>query len=209
MVPLRAGVPGGGPALRTIIYGSFAGLALPTMSEFTNPAGRAPEAANAYVRSITSQVGDRDPLAILAELPDWLARTLAPVDDARRRRPEAPGKWSVHDVIQHLTDSETAFLWRTRLICAEEGEPTIQGYDQDRWASRLRYQDAPFAEVAEELAVMRRRNLRLMRSLTAAELAKAGLHVERGRETLQRLLLLNAGHDLVHRRQAERILAGR
>ena len=179
------------------------------MSEFTNPAGRASEAASAYVRSIISLVGDRDPLAILAELPAWLAATLAPVDDARRRRPEAPGKWSAHDVIQHLTDSETAFLWRTRLICSEEGEPAIQGYDQDRWAARLRYQDAPFAEVAEELTVMRRRNLRLMRSLTEAELAKAGQHVERGRETLQRLLLLNAGHDLVHRRQAERILAAR
>lgn len=177
------------------------------MSRFTNPAGRAPAQAQGYVQAIFEILGDREPLAVLAELPEWIASRTATLDDARRRRPESPGKWSIHDLVQHLTDSETAFLWRTRLICAEEGDPTLQGYDQDKWAARLRYQDAPFAEVLEELTVMRRRSLRLLRSLTPAELAKAGQHVERGRETLAHLLKLYAGHDLVHRRQLERILA--
>ncbi len=178
------------------------------MSEFSNPAGRAPAAANAYVRDVTGLVGQRDPIEILSELPGWLeARTLG-LDDTARRRPEAPGKWSVHDVVQHLTDAETAFLWRTRLICAEEGEPVLQGYDQDRWAARLRYQAALFDEVLEELIVMRRRNLRLVRLLEPSELERAGQHVERGRESLALMLPLMAGHDLVHRRQIERIIGG-
>jgi hypothetical protein len=177
------------------------------MSEFSNPAGRAPDAASAYVRSIIALVGDRDPFEILAELPEWLRTRVATVDDQRRRRPEAPGKWSAHDVVQHLTDAETAFLWRTRLIAAEEREPTLQGYDQDAWAARLRYADAPFGEVLEELTAMRRRNLRLIRALGAEELARTGLHVERGHESIALILKLMAGHDLVHRRQIERILA--
>lgn len=176
------------------------------MSQFSNPAGRAPEAASAYVRSVTGLVGDRDPIEVLAELPAWVeARTLG-LSDERRRKPEAPGKWSIHDVVQHLTDAETAFLWRTRLICAEAEEPVLQGYDQDRWAARLRYQDAPFEEVLEELIVMRRRNLRLIRTLGPEELAKAGRHVERGLKSLALMLPLMAGHDLVHRRQIDRIL---
>lgn len=176
------------------------------MSLFTNPAGRAPEAASAYVRSITALVGDRDPLVILGELPGWLQTRTASLDDARRRRSEAPGKWSVHDVVQHLTDAETAFLWRTRLITAEETAPTLQGYDQDRWAARLRYADAPFAEVLEELGVMRRRNLRLARALGPDERARIGRHVERGPESIDLILTLMAGHDLVHRAQIERML---
>lgn len=177
------------------------------MSEFTNPAGRAPDAAGAYVRSIVALVGDRDPLEVLAELPEWLRARVAPVDDLRRRRPEAPGKWSAHDVVQHLTDAETAFLWRTRLIAAEAQEPTLQGYDQDSWAARLRYAEAPFLEVLDELTAMRRRNLRLLRALGPEERARTGLHVERGHESILLILKLMAGHDLVHRRQIERILA--
>lgn len=177
------------------------------MTEFTNPAGRAPEAASAYVRSIIGLVGARAPLELLAELPDWLRARTASLDDARRRRPEAPGKWSVHDAVQHLTDAETAFLWRTRLVAAEDVEPTLQPYDQDRWAARLRYADAPFAEVLEELGAMRRRNLRLLRTLGPEERARTGIHVERGPESLDLMLRLMAGHDLVHRRQIERILA--
>jgi uncharacterized damage-inducible protein DinB len=179
------------------------------MSDFSNPSGRAPEAAAHYVRSVIALVGEREPLAVLAELPDWLRTTLAPLDDAARRRPEAPGKWSAHDVVQHLTDAETAFLWRTRLIVAEEAEPTLQGYDQDQWAARLRYQDAPFDEVLGELTAMRRRNLRLLRSLAAPELERAGQHVERGRESMTLMLPLMAGHDLVHRRQITRILGAK
>ena len=178
------------------------------MSQFSNPAGRAPEAAGAYVRSVLALVADRDPIEVLVELPGWLEARTAGLDDAGRRRPEAPGKWSVHDVVQHLADAETAFLWRTRLICAEEGEPVLQGYDQDRWAVRLRYQGAPFAEVLEEILVMRRRNLRLLRTLEPQELERAGRHVERGRESLGLMLPLMAGHDLVHRRQIDRIVAG-
>lgn len=178
------------------------------MSEFTNPAGRAPAAATAYVRAVTGLVGERDPIEVLNELPGWLETKTLGLDDTARRRPEAPGKWSVHDVVQHLTDAETAFVWRTRLICAEPGEPVLQGYDQDRWAARLRYQAAPFDEVLEELIVLRRRNLRLLRDLGPEELARSGQHVERGRESLALMLPLMAGHDLVHRRQLDRIIGG-
>ena len=178
------------------------------MSQFTNPAGRAPEAASAYVKSIIALVGDRDPLAILSGSPEKLEALTLPLSDEKRRRPEAPGKWSVHDVVQHLADAETAFLWRTRLICAEGKTPTLQGYDQDRWASQLRYQDGAFEDVLEELVVMRRRNIRLLRSLSPSDLERTGQHVERGPESLGLMQLLMAGHDLVHRKQIERIIGG-
>jgi hypothetical protein len=178
------------------------------MSVFSNPSGRAPEAAANYVRSVVGLVGDRDPLAILAETPGAIAAMTLSLTDERRRRPEAPGKWSVHDVVQHLTDAETAFLWRTRLIVAEAKEPTLQGYDQDGWAAKLRYQDGAFEDVLGELTAMRRRNVRLLRALTAEEMERAGQHVERGRESMRLMFPLMAGHDLVHRRQIERIIGG-
>jgi hypothetical protein len=42
--------------------------------------------------------------------------------------------------------------------------------------------------------------------LTPAQLAREGLHSERGAESAGFLLRLMAAHDLVHRRQIDRIL---
>ena len=46
------------------------------------------------------------------------------------RRPEAPGKWSILEVIHHLADSELVWAYRLRLVLAEK-QPEITGYDQD------------------------------------------------------------------------------
>ena len=54
------------------------------------------------------------------------------------RRPEAPGKWSATEVVQHLADSELVLGFRMRMILTED-RPALQGYDQDRWAGTLRY----------------------------------------------------------------------
>jgi hypothetical protein len=173
---------------------------------FANPAGNAPAAAPAYVRALLELLGDRDPLEVLAEQLTWLERRTAGLDDATLRRPEAPGKWSVIQIVQHLADSDVVVAWRSRLILAED-RPAIQGYDQDAWARALDYAHAPLEVALGQLRGVRTANLRLWRSLTPAQLARVGIHTERGPESLDLLIRLMGGHDLVHRRQIERVLA--
>jgi len=173
---------------------------------FANPAGSAAAAAPGYVRALLDLLGDRDPLDVLAEQLIWLERRTAGLDDAVLRRPEAPGKWSVIEVIQHLADSDVVVAWRSRLILAED-RPAIQGYDQDAWARNLDYSHASLDVAMGQLRGVRTANLRLWRSLTPAQRARVGIHSERGPESLDLLLRLMGGHDLVHRRQIERVLA--
>jgi hypothetical protein len=122
------------------------------------------------------------------------------------RRPEAPGKWSVIEVIQHLADSELVYGWRTRMILTED-RPAIQGFDQDAWTRTLRYDEMPLDVALGQLGGMRAANLQLWRSLSPAQRARVGVHSERGPESLDLLLHLMGAHDLVHRRQIERGLA--
>ena len=172
---------------------------------FSNPAGSATAAAGTYVRALLDLLGDRDPLEVLGELDGWLDRRLRDVPEAALRRPEAPGKWSGADVVQHLADSELVLGFRMRMILTED-RPPIQGYDQDRWATVLRYPTVPLAESRAQLRTLRTANLRLFRHLGPGELERVGLHAERGPESLGHLLRLMAGHDLVHRRQIDRVL---
>ena len=172
---------------------------------FANPAGNAAAAAPAYVRALLDLLGDRDPLAVAAELVPWIERRTSGLDDALLQRPEAPGKWSAIEVLQHLADSELVYAWRTRLLLTED-DPAIQGFDQDAWAGTLRYAEMPLDVTLAQLRGLRAANLRLWRSLTPAQRERVGVHSERGPESLDLLLRLMGAHDLVHRRQIERVL---
>lgn len=173
---------------------------------FSNPAGSATAAAGTYVRALLEVLGRRDPVEVLAELVPWVSDRIQGLDDATLRRPEAPGKWSVIEVLQHLADSDLVFSYRLKMVLTED-RPPIQGYDQDRWAGELRYRDAPLDLVLDQLRGMRAANLHLVRRLSPSQLERVGMHSERGAESAGFLLRLMGAHDLVHRRQIDRILS--
>lgn len=118
--------------------------------------------------------------------------------------PEAPGKWSVRHVTQHLADSELVGAFRFRMVLAHDG-PQLPGYDQDLWAQRLRYEESDVATAVQDFSTLRRANLRLFRKATPEDLKRVMRHAERGDEPLGQTIRLYAGHDVVHLRQIARI----
>jgi hypothetical protein len=172
---------------------------------FSNPAGNATAAAPTYVRALLDLLGPRDPLEVLGEMVPWLTTRLRGVAEPVLRRPEAPGKWSVVEVIQHLADSDLVAGFRVKMVLSEE-RPLLQGYDQDRWASEFRYREVPLAFALDQLSALRTANLHLWKQLTPQQLERVGLHAERGPESVGHILRLMGGHDLVHRQQIDRIL---
>ena len=173
---------------------------------FSNPAGAAAAAAPTYVRALLDMLGRHDPMDVLAELLPWLAERTRGLDDSALRRPEAPGKWSVIEVIQHLADSDVVFSYRLKMMLTED-RPPLLGYDQDRWAGELRYLEVPLELALDQLRSMRAANLHVLGRLSPLQLERVGLHSERGPESAGFLLQLMGGHDLVHRRQIDRILS--
>ena len=49
-----------------------------------------------------------------------------------------PERWSIHEILIHLADSEANSYIRCRKIISESGTK-VYGYDQDKWASVLNY----------------------------------------------------------------------
>ena len=176
------------------------------MSIFSNPASSTPADTAAYVAALLHLLGDNDPVVVLRETPAAVERFLETTPAQIATRPEAPGKWSIRDVIQHLADSELVGGFRLRMVLAHD-RPPLAGYDQDLWASRLRYRDVDVRDAFEQFTVLRRANVRLWENLTADDLVRVGLHGERGEESLEHMRRLYAGHDLLHRQQLERIRA--
>jgi uncharacterized damage-inducible protein DinB len=174
------------------------------MSVFTNPAAGAAEHSAAYTAAILELLGDREPTAILREMPSALPRAIEGLSPRQLHQPERPGKWSIAQILQHLADSEVVWAWRMRLILAQD-RPQITGYDQDLWAERLHYDEADPSQSLEMFSVLRRANLQLIEHAAPADLKRVGVHAERGEESLEHLRRLYAGHDLLHLRQIERV----
>ena len=178
------------------------------MSVYSNRSIDAPAERAAYAGAILSLLGDRDPLAVLRETPPALEQAIAGLSDTQLRRPEAPGKWSIVQVLQHLADSDLVWAWRVRLILSHD-RPTITGYDQDLWAERLHYAAAEPRQALDTFSVLRADNLRLLERATPDDMARVGVHIERGEESVGQLCRLYAGHDLLHLNQIARISARR
>jgi len=174
------------------------------MSIFSNRYSDARKEAGEYTRAVLGLLGDRDPIAVLEETPARLTRLVVRLTVEELARPEQPGKWSMRHVLRHLADSEMVWGYRLRRVIAED-RPPIQGYDQDQWADRLHYELADAAESLDEFRAVRRGNLALLRALRPPDRKRVGVHTERGEESIEHMMRMYGGHDVLHLNQLERI----
>lgn len=176
------------------------------MSVFTNPAAGAPDQAREYIAAVLDLLGSRDPYSVLETTLDALNGFVADLPAEHVAKPEREGKWSIRDVLRHLADSELVWAYRLRMVWTQD-RPRLTGYDQDAWAERLGYSDSDPVESLTEFELLRRSNLKLLASASDADLMRVGVHIERGEESVEHMVKLYAGHDLLHLRQIERIRA--
>lgn len=174
------------------------------MSQLTGAATTAVADAAAYTAAILAVLGSRDPFEVLRTTPTVVRQAVTGVPPAVLSTAEQPGKWSMLHVVQHLADAELVGAFRYRMILAHD-RPALQGYDQDRWADALRYAESDLDGALDQLTTLRAANLRLLERTSPAERRRVGVHAERGEESVEHLLRMYAGHDLVHLRQLERI----
>ncbi len=139
------------------------------MSVFWNTSKDSPELRAKYAGAVLDLLGARGPVDVLRDTPGAAARAVATLTPEKLRTPEAPGKWSIAQVLRHLADSDVVWGWRMRLILAQD-RPPITGFDQDLWAERLDYANADPNESLETFAVLRRDNLRLIERATPEDL---------------------------------------
>lgn len=86
----------------------------------------------------------------------------------------APGKWTVKQVVQHLTDSERVFQFRALTFAREEGA-VLHGYDENQYAEKAQVNHLEWAEVLHEFKAVRRSTLVLFRNFTAKDLSGHGV----------------------------------
>jgi len=115
-----------------------------------------------------------------------------------------PGKWSAAEIVHHLADSENISAIRIRKLLVEE-RPVIQGYDQDAFAVRLRYNSRSLGPALDAFRTARATTLQILRDLSDEEWARTGWHTDAGLYSAERWLQIYAEHAHNHASQIRRL----
>lgn len=160
----------------------------------------------AYLAKISALVGDRDRIEILSETAGILAGIVGEHSVEQMRARPFEGKWTPNEVVGHLGDTEWVFGHRIRSILCED-EPEILAMDHELWVSGQQHNERDPNDLLETFRHLRAANLSLWKRISPGNLQRSGIHNQRGRESLDKNLLMQAGHDLSHIDQLERYLS--
>lgn len=118
-------------------------------------------AFDGYVEEISPE---EDLGEVLAAQLDEVDARLAGLPEARGDHRYAPGKWSVKEVLGHLSDTERVFAYRALRVGRGDGTP-LPGFDDQGYVPEMRAGDRTLARMGGEWCDVRRATLALFRNL--------------------------------------------
>jgi DinB superfamily len=113
----------------------------------------------------------------------------------------APGKWTVKEIIGHLTDTERIFAYRALRIARADATP-LSGFEQDDYVRSGNFDARTLQDLAGEFDAVRAASVHLFGSLSDEAWLRRGTanNVE---VSVRALAFITAGHELHHRRILE------
>ena len=164
------------------------------------------ETVEQYKQRMMGYLGNQKTIKMQAATTGKLVRLVKKAPLAKLMKRPEPGKWSVAEILAHLADGEIVLGWRMRSILGAPGAP-IAAFDQDKWAEAGNYAKRDPQLSLRVFRTLREANLSLLKSLQPEQWRQFGIHAERGKESIERIAQMMAGHDINHLRQIEAILA--
>ncbi|HEY4612610.1 MAG TPA: DinB family protein [Bacteroidota bacterium] len=165
------------------------------------------ETTQQYIARITGYVVGKDHLKVLQVTSKKLAGLVKKATKKKLTQRPAPDKWSIAEILAHLAESEIVFAFRLRLVLGASGAQ-IQAFDQNVWQDNAGYLNKDAQEALRLFESIRASNIALLKSLSKAQWENYGMHQERGKETVSRIVEMFAGHDINHTLQVEGIVNG-
>lgn len=149
-----------------------------------------------YFTYINEIAADEEVLAVLADLERTTPALLDPLTEAQAGHRYAPGKWTVREVVGHVTDAERVFTYRA-LTIARGDRTALPSFGENEWAAVSNADTRSLADLVGELRAVRAASLALFRSFGAAEWERAG--TASGKHVAVRALpYIIAGHERHH-----------
>ncbi len=138
-----------------------------------------------------------DILQILARQIEETLQLLGSVDEQKSLHRYAPDKWSIREVVGHLSDTERIFAYRALRISRNDPTP-LAGFEQDDFVAHGNADAIPLKDHLEEYRQVRLASLSLFRGMTGEMTGRRGTASDNP-ITVRAIPFIMAGHELHHR----------
>ena len=108
----------------------------------------------------------------------------------------APGKWSIKQIVGHLSDAERVFVFRALSFSRNESKP-LPGYEQDDYAEAANFDQRRWSDLLDELRAVRRASVHFFQGLDEAMMERTGIANDVS-FTVRALAYILAGHERHH-----------
>lgn len=113
-------------------------------------------------------------------------------------------RWTIHEIVVHIADSEANSYVRCRRFLAEPGSQVL-GYDENAWARELRYHEQDAESALELFKWLRRQSHTLIQNLPETAWSATVHHSENGLMTMDEWLTIYERHIPDHIAQMDAV----
>lgn len=121
---------------------------------------------------------------------------LSSVSEELAKKAYAPGKWTLKEVIGHMTDSERVMAYRMLAIARNESEP-LPAMDQDQYVSAAHFNKQSWEQLLIGLDAVRANTLSLISTIDDEAWVRCGT-VMNSSVSVGAIAYGIAGHELHH-----------
>ena len=136
------------------------------------PRPLATEYASFYAGYV-AEVPDADVLALLDRQGEETFALFSALPEDRGAHRYAPEKWSIKELVNHLSDTERIFAYRA-LRFARGDQTPLASFDENAYAPEMHADERTLADLTAEWADVRRSTLHLFRHLPAGTWERQG-----------------------------------
>jgi uncharacterized damage-inducible protein DinB len=154
-----------------------------------------PEEHHEYYARYIKLVGD-DALGALRAQSASTPRLLSGLSEAQAMHRYAAGKWSVKEVVGHITDGERVFSYRALRIARADTTP-LPGFDEEAWVPAAHFDRRPLPDLVADYQTVRAATVALFASLDEDALTRIGTANDQP-VSVRALAHMIAGHELHH-----------
>lgn len=150
-----------------------------------------------YYERYVGLVPDGDIIETLMQQMADTSRLLAGITEDQASHRYAPEKWSVKELVGHISDSERIFAYRA-LRFARGDRAELAGFEQDGYVANGNFDQRQLRDIALEFEHVRLASLDLFKALSEEAWARRGVASE-VEVSVKALAWIIAGHELHHK----------